>query len=402
MRIAITGLGSINALGIGVPAFDTGLRAGRCGIGGLTRFPGDGYRSTCAAEAPQPPLPAGMPPRLARRLSHTTRLALAAADEAWRAAGLDDGRACGVALGTTTGGMAEAEAGYADEAGADPHAAPLVTWLETPVAAATDAVAALISSRGPRLTISTACSSGANALAIAADWLRAGRAPAVLCGGAESLCRMTYSGFNALQALDAVPCRPFDRARAGLTLGEGAAMFVLEPWERAVARGAAILGELLGCGVSADAHHLTQPRPDAAGAIRAMERALADAGVPAAAIEYVNAHGTGTPLNDVAETRALHAVLGDRVATVPVSSTKSQVGHCLAAAGAIEALAALLAVRGGYLPPTVTLTEPDPACALDHVIGQSRAQPVRLVLSNSYGFGGNNTSLVLGAAPGAA
>lgn len=397
-RIAITGAGSINALGAGVEAFAAGLRAGRCGIGPLTRFAADGYRSACAAEAPPASLPGGIAPRTAARLSATVRLALVAAAEAWAGAGLGDGRDCGVVLGTTTGGMATTEESYRRRLAADGSPVPPASWLEAPVGVATDAVAALIGSRGPRLTVSTACSSGANALGIAADWIRAGRAGAVLCGGAESLCRMTYSGFNVLQALDRVPCRPFDRRRAGLSLGEGAALFVLEDWAAATARGAAILGELLGYGVSADAHHLTQPRADGAGAILAMRRALDDAGVRADEVDYINAHGTGTPLNDVAETRAIKAVLGPRATAVPVSSTKSQVGHCLAAAGAIEVLAALLALRGGFVPPTVNLREADPECDLDYVPGDSRPAALRTVVSNSYGFGGNNTSVVLRAA----
>jgi 3-oxoacyl-[acyl-carrier-protein] synthase II len=397
-RIAITGIGSINALGTGVEAFAEGLRGGRCGIGPPTRFASEGYRLTCVAEAPAPVVPAGVSRRTAQRLSLTARLALAAAAEAWDGAGLADGSACGVVLGTTTGGMASGEESYRQEVTGGGPCAPLASWLETPIAVATDAVAALIGSRGPRLTVSTACSSGANALGIAADWIRAGEAPAVLCGGAESLCRMTFSGFNVLQALDRVPCRPFDRDRAGLSLGEGAALFVLEDWAAAERRGARILGALLGYGVSADAYHLTQPRPDGAGAVLAMQRALDDAGLDAAAIDYVNAHGTGTPLNDVAETRAIKTVLGARAHAVPVSSTKSQVGHCLAAAGAIGALAALLALRGGFVPPTATLRAPDPECDLDYVPVRSRPAALRTVLSNSYGFGGNNTSLVLGAA----
>ena len=400
-RIAITGIGSINALGTGVAAFERGLREGHCGIGSLTRFATEGYRTACAAEAPMPVLPERVAGRTAQRLSHTARLALVAADEAWRSAGLEDGRAAGVVLGTTTGGMSGGEESYREESTVAGGRAPLAQWLETPVAVTTDAIAALIGSRGPRVTVSTACSSGANALGIAADWIRARQARAVVCGGAESLCRMTYSGFNVLQALDRVPCRPFDRERAGLSLGEGAAIFVLEDWALAERRGARILGELLGYGVSADAHHLTQPRPDGAGAILAMQRALADANIAAEAIDYVNAHGTGTPLNDAAETRAIKAVLGKRAYAVPVSSTKSQVGHCLAAAGAIEALAALLALRGGFVPPTATLREADPECDLDYVPRVSRPAALRTVLSNSYGFGGNNTSVVLRAAESA-
>jgi 3-oxoacyl-[acyl-carrier-protein] synthase II len=243
--------------------------------------------------------------------------------------------------------------------------------------------------------VSTACSSGANALGIAADWIRAGRSAVVLCGGTDSLCHMTYAGFNALQALDRVACRPFDRERAGLTLGEGAALFVLEAWERARQRGAPILAEFVSYGVSGDAHHLTQPRPDGTGAILAIRRALEEGGIAAEAIDYVNAHGTGTPLNDVMETRALKAVFGARAYALPISSTKSMIGHCLGAAGAIEALASVLALREGFVPPTATLEHPDPECDLDYVPKTSRSAALRTVLSNSYGFGGNNTSLIL-------
>jgi 3-oxoacyl-[acyl-carrier-protein] synthase II len=208
---------------------------------------------------------------------------------------------------------------------------------------------------------------------------------------------MTYSGFNVLQALDTVACRPFDRHRAGLTLGEGSAMFVLEDWERPHRRGA-VIAELVSYGVSADAHHLTQPRPDGQGAMLAMRRALQEGGVEQEEIDYINAHGTGTPLNDTAETKAIKAVFGAHAYQIPVTSTKSMVGHCLAAAGAIEALASVLAMRGNFVPPTATLEEADPECDLDYVPRASRPATLRTVLSNSYGFGGNNTSVILRAA----
>ncbi len=400
-RIAITGFGSINALGGDVAAFDAGLRAGRCGIGQLSLFAAEGFRSTCAAEVAALQAPASVPPALARRASRSALLALNAADEAWRMAGLGarDGATVGVVLGTSTGGMATGEMAYRRIVLHAARRPRLAHWLETPVSTPTDALAHAFGCAGPRLTVSTACSSSANALGIAADWIRGGRAETVLCGGTDSLCVMTFSGFNSLQALDRVPCRPFDRERAGLTLGEGAAMFVCESWEHAIGRGAPILAELVSYGVSADAHHVTQPRPDAAGAMMAMRRALAEGGVRADEVDYINAHGTGTPLNDVAETRAIKAVLGARAHAVPVSSTKSMVGHCLGAAGAIEALASVLALRGQFVPPTATLVHPDPECDLDYVPGHSRPAALHTVLSNSYGFGGNNTSLVLRGAP---
>lgn len=398
-RIAITGMGSVNALGSGVAAFERGLRAGTCAAGEVTLFPTDGCRSTIAAEVSALEAPAGIPPPIARRASRSSMLALVAADEAVRMAAADAGllASAGVVLGTTTGGTILGEESYRRTLLADARERRLSQWLEAPVSVVTDTVARVHGAYGPRLTVSTACSSGANAIGIAADWIRDGRAEVVLCGGTDSLCRMTFSGFNSLQALDRRPCRPFDRERAGLTLGEAGAVFVFEDWQRASDRGARVLGEFLGYGISADAHHLTQPRPDGEGASMAMRRALAEAGVAAEEIDYVNAHGTGTPQNDVAETRAIKAVLGSRAAAVPVSSTKSMIGHCLGAAGAIEALASLLAIRGGFLPPTANLENADPECDLDYVANASRPASLRTVLSNSYGFGGNNTSLVLRA-----
>jgi len=399
-RVAITGLGSINALGAGVRAFAAGLRAGRCAIGEVTLFPTDGYRSRMGAQVGEIPVPAGLPRTLVRRASRTGLLALVAAWEAWGMAGLPAPSAAeaGVVLGTTTGGMSLGEEALSRLVAADGRRDRLSDWLETPVFAPTDMLAAAFAPRGPRLTVSTACSSGANAMGIAADWIRAGRVKAVLCGASDSLCRMTFSGFNALQALDQRPCRPFDRGRAGLSLGEGAALFILEERQQALRRGARILAEFVACGASADAHHLTQPRSDGAGAVLAMRRALQLGGVAPESIDYINAHGTGTSLNDVAETRAVKVVFGAAASRIPVSSTKSMVGHCLGAAGAIEALTSVIAMREGFVPPTATLESPDPECDLDYVPGASRAASLRTVLSNSYGFGGNNTSILLRAA----
>lgn len=399
-RVAITGLGSINALGAGVPAFLDGLRAARCAIGPVTCFSTEGYRSTIAAEVRALTPPAWLARTTARRASRTDLLALTAAHEAIASAGLSGNgailREVGIVLGTTTGGMFDGEEYYRRLlAGSRPGRRSTVLGL--PVSACADLLATVLGCSGPRLTVSTACSSGANAIGIAAEWIRQGHARIVLCGGADSLCRMTYSGFNALQALDVVPCRPFDRHRAGLTLGEGAALFVLEDLGHARARNAMLHAEVRGYGNSADAYHITQGRPDGAGTRQAMRQALEDAAIGADSIDYVNAHGTGTPSNDLLETRALRAVLGPRADAVPVSSTKSMVGHCLAAAGAIEALASVLAIRHSFVPATATLETPDPECDLDYVPRVSRPHLVRTVMSNSYGFGGNNSSLVLGA-----
>jgi 3-oxoacyl-[acyl-carrier-protein] synthase II len=396
-RVAITGTGSVNALGVGVAALADGLRAARCAIGSVSLFDTSAYRTAFAAEVAALPVPPSIPRALARHASRSDLMALIAASEALASAGLDgEAAAAGIVVGATTGGILGSEE-YLRRRLFDEHPSKSAAILPMPISTSADMLARAYGCGGPRLTVSTACSSGGNALGLAADWIRRGRAEVVLCGGTDSLCRMTFSGFNALQALDSVPCRPFDRRRAGLSLGEGAAMFVLEDLERARARGAPGSAELLGYGISADAHHITQPRPDGAGALLAMQRALEDAGVSADAIDYVNAHGSATPLNDLIETRALKALLGRRAYQIPVSSTKSMVGHCLAAAGAIEALACVLAMRGGFVPPTATLEEPDPECDLDYVPGASRVYAAHTVMSNSYGFGGNNTSLVLRA-----
>jgi 3-oxoacyl-[acyl-carrier-protein] synthase II len=394
-RVAISGAGSVNALGMGVDAFARGLKDARCAIQRLSLFDPSPYRSPLAAEVRELPLPDWMPAAVRRHASRSDLFALIAAEEALSDAGLKaaDRRSVGVILGASTGGMFEGEECYRSLLG--DNEAGVKSLLGAPVFTSTDLLAQVFECYGPRLTVSTACSSGNNALGIAADWIRSGRAEVVLCGGVDSLCQMTFSGFNALQAVDTVPCRPFDRDRAGLTLGEGAAVFVLEDAERAGARGATPWAEFLGYGVSADAHHMTQPLPDGASALMAARRALRESGVGAEEIDYVNAHGTGTPLNDVAETRILKALLGEHVYRVPVSSTKSITGHCLAAAGAIEALACLIALRDSFVPATVNLETPDPECDLDYVPKVSRRHDVRTALSNSYGFGGNNTTIVL-------
>jgi 3-oxoacyl-[acyl-carrier-protein] synthase II len=226
-------------------------------------------------------------------------------------------------------------------------------------------------------------------------WIRSGAADVVIAGGTDALCRMTYTGFHALKALAPTPCQPFDRNRQGLTLGEGAAAVILESEEHARARGADVLGEVLGAGLSCDANHPTAPHPEGLGAKYALSSALADANVAPADIAYVNAHGTGTPQNDACESRALRAVFGERSASVPVSSTKGLLGHTLAAAGAVEAVATLLALNGGFVPPTLGLEDPDPECTLDLVQRSPRDLSFHLAASNSYGFGGNNCSLIL-------
>ena len=403
-RAVVTGIGSHNAFGAGVPAFLEGLRSGGCAIGPMTVFPTDGYRTRRAAVAPEVEagaLGALLGRRLAARVSRADRMALAAAREAWQAAGAASDPAeparFAVVVGGTTGGILEAEEGLRRRTSGEEPRLGLRRVIAMPVSSTADVLAAAFGAEGPRTTISTACSSSASAIGVAADLVRDGRADVVLAGGTEAHCRMTFAGFNALQALDPDVCRPFDRRRAGLSLGEGAAFLVVEDEARARRRGAEILGEVAGHGTSADAHHMTAPAPTGAGAVAAMRAALDDARVRPEEVDYVNAHGTGTPANDPIETRAVRAVFGERAARLPVSSTKSQVGHCLGAAGAVEIVATLLGMRHGFVPPTVHLDEPDPECDLDYVAREARAATIRVAISNSYGFGGNNTCVVLRA-----
>ena len=210
------------------------------------------------------------------------------------------------------------------------------------------------------------------------------------------MCRITYAAFNALKSVDEDVCRPFDRTRAGLSLGEAAAILVLEPLEAALARGAKIYGELLGYGVTCDSFHMTAPDEKASGAVRSMRAALADAGLGPADVDYINAHGTATPVNDVMETRAIREVFGKRAYDIPVSSTKSMHAHTLGAAGALEGIAGLLALSGGFIPPTVNFRERDPECDLDYVTEGARRADLQVVLSNSFAFGGNNTTVIFG------
>jgi 3-oxoacyl-[acyl-carrier-protein] synthase II len=390
-RVAITGLGAVTALGPDVAALERGLRAGTTGVVPCTLFDTQGFRTNLAAQAPEP-----TPPLDEERLANASRpdrFGLQAAYEAIAMAGLEPKALDRAALvfGTGTGGAGITEQ-YFRRAVKDenPPAGMLVPHQPASV---TDLVARFLGIHGPRTTIMTACSSSATALGYAADRIRLGHVTIALAGGAEGLCRLTYAGFNCLRATAPDHCRPFDAERKGLNLGEGAAVVVLEDAEHARARGATILGYLAGYGITADAHHMTAPRPDGDGAARAMLAALGDAGLPADAVGYINAHGTATPHNDAAETAAIKTVLGKRAPSVPVSSIKSMVGHTLGAAGAIEAVASVLTLARGFIPPTVNLRTPDPAFGLDYVPEGSRELEVDVVLSNSFAFGGNNTAL---------
>ncbi len=294
-------------------------------------------------------------------------------------------------MGTTSGGMTFGEEYYRSLQGhRTMRRAPRLIANYTPQKAIMDAQEAF-GLTAPCQVIANACASGTNAIGHAFECIRSGRYQRVLSGGYDAISELVFVGFDALQAATAEKCRPFDRARTGLVLGEGAAVLALENYEAAEARGAHILGEVIGYGLSTDNHHLTQPNPSGSGARQAMEMALASADLAPAAIDYINAHGTATPFNDAAEGKAI-SELFDRV---PVSSTKSMMGHSLGAAGAIEAVVSLLALRDQLLPPNINFREGDEALDLDIVANAARPASIRTVLSNSFGFGGTNASVIL-------
>ena len=398
-RVVVTGMGAITAAGPDVAALREALHGERTCIGDVTLFETDGLRTHIAGEV-RTMRASRLLPRVARaRASRSDRFALLATEEALAHGGLElpfaDPARIGVAIGSSTGGMLETESYYRARLAQERPRGLRKRLAAATVAAPTDLVAAALGTRGPRLSPSTACSSGAIALAMAASWIRAGRVDVAIAGGSDALARMTYTGFHALQALSSEPCRPFDRERRGLSLGEGAGIVILESEAHARARGARILAELAGAGLSCDASHPTAPHGEARGAVLALEAALRDAGASPSDIDYVNAHGTGTVQNDASETFALRRVLGATAGRVAVSSTKALIGHLLGAAGAVEAIVTVLAIEDGWAPPTLHLRHADPACDLDYVPNVGRRLAIAGALSNSYGFGGNNCSLVL-------
>jgi 3-oxoacyl-[acyl-carrier-protein] synthase II len=399
-QVAVTGLGAVTPFGGEVADLAAALLDGRCAVGPLTRFAYAG-RCALAAEVAGPvETPGGrLPAPTVRRLSRPDRFALVAAEQALAHAGLAAPAlaSAGVFVGATVGGMAESEEAYRRRHSGTDRRWRLSRLLGTPLSTTAAALAQAFGAHGPRATYSTACSSSALAIAEAASAVSSGRVSVALAAGTDALCRVTYAGFDALQALDPLGCRPFDRERGGLSLGEGAAALVLEDAEHARARGARIIARVLGHASSSDAHHVTAPDPEGRGVLAALHGALAAAALSPDAVDYVNAHGTGTRQNDEMEIRVLRAVFGRRLSRLPVSSTKSQVGHCLGAAGAIEAVVTILALDRGFLPPTATLRAPDPAWGdLDLVPVAGRRQAIEVAITSSYGFGGHNVTLVLG------
>jgi 3-oxoacyl-[acyl-carrier-protein] synthase II len=399
-RVAVTGLGIITAIGESLPAFEDGLFGGKCGIGPVSLFDATGFPCAVAAEIRNPNLKASFAPRETKRVSRCDLLGLIAAKEALLDSGLDldhcERSRVGVVVGGGAGGMLSWEKFRRASWSGQRRPRPSLVLASSPCTL-TDLLADRYGLHGFRSTICTACSSSATAIGYGLDLIRSGAQDLVITGGSESLSELTFAGFNALRLMDPDYCRPFDKNRRGLSLGEGAAILILEDHGRAQQRGVHIYAEVLGYALNADAFHMTSPDPEAAGMSKVMAKALDAAGVGPEALDYINAHGTATKINDQMETRAIKNVFGpQRARNLAVSSTKSSVGHCLGAAGAIEAVATILALSRQRVPPTIHWEEPDPDCDLDCVPNQSREQEVRIALSNSFAFGGNNTALVFG------
>jgi 3-oxoacyl-[acyl-carrier-protein] synthase II len=399
-RVAVTGLGAVCAVGATRDEVWRALVGGRCGIGEVSLFETAGYRSRLAAEIPGP-VTGGFTPLERRRLSRSDRVAIVAATEALDDAGLlesgVDPRRVGVLFGSGTADLLRGEEYFAElRAGGTRRARPSKVFnhfSSTPV----DAVGERFGLLGMRACPVAACSSSTIAIGCAADAVADGLLDAAVCGGSDVLCRLTFSGFNALRLVDPRPCRPFDAGRNGMNIGEAGAVLVLEEMARARKRGARIYAELAGYGLTCEAYHPTAPEPDGRALAETLLAALRGARIDADAVDHVNAHGTGTLHNDRAEARGLHRVFGERARRIPVTSIKSMVGHCLGAAGGIEAVALALSVATGVVPPTIHHERTDPDCDLDVVANAARETPVRCGISTSLAFGGNNAALVMRA-----
>lgn len=405
-RAVITGLGAVTPLGIGKVEFWRGLKEGRSGVRRVDDIVNlEGIAAKIGAPVVGFDPLDYMDKKRARRLGRSTQLAMAATRLALQDAHLDlereDKTRVGVLIGTGIGNIEVLVENHLTLLRQGPHrVSPFFVPMFMPNAAAGE-ISIEWGLGGPNYGIVSACASSNHALGVAADFVRLGYAEVMLAGGAESvLLALTFAGFDQARALSRRndepqrASRPFDAERDGFVVGEGAGLIILESLEHARARGAHIYGELAGHGMTADAHHITAPAPDGLGPKRAMEMALQRAAVSTDQVDYINAHGTSTVLGDAAETQAIKMLFGERAYKIPVSSTKSQIGHLLGGAGAVEAVATFMALEEGILPPTINYEHPDPRCDLDYVPNEARPAKVQIALSNSFGFGGHNSALL--------
>jgi 3-oxoacyl-[acyl-carrier-protein] synthase II len=406
-RVVITGLGAVTPVGNDVPAMWSNLLAGKGGAGPITLFDATAFKTKFACEVKDFDAGTLIGKKDARRMDRFTQLAVVAAQQALRDSALsvnvDNTARIGVYIGSGIGGIGtmEAELRQLILKGPD-RVSPFLVPMMLPDTASGQ-VAIQFGLRGPNMAIVTACASGNNAIGEATECIRRGAADVMITGGAEAgVTPLAVAGFNSMTAISTrneapeIASRPFDKERDGFVIGEGAGILVLEELGHALARGAKIYGEVLGYGATADAYHITAPEENGAGAVRAMQAALRQASLQPDQIDYINAHGTSTPLNDKSETQAIKTVFGEAAYRIPISSIKSMTGHLLGAGGAVEAVTCAKVLTAGMIPPTINYEHPDPACDLDYVPNTARAAAIKTIMSNSFGFGGHNAVLIFG------
>ena len=406
-RVDITGMGVVSPIGNTLETFWRSIQAGESGAGPITRFDPTGFVTTYAAEVKDFDPKVRIDRQAARKMDRFSQFSVYAALEAWEKAGLHnasvDPDRVGIVLGNGIGGFETTEESmhYLFEKGPERVPPMTIPKLITNIGPAN--IAITLGVHGPVYTVATACASGTDAIGMAMQHIRAGLCDVIVTGGVEaSITKLGVAGFNVIQARSSGfahdpkrASRPFDKDRDGFVLAEGAGILILESLEHAQARGATIWAEVAGAGMTCDANHLTAPHPEGVGAAKAMSMAIRDAGLQPEDIDYVNAHGTSTPINDPTETKAIKLALGEHAYKTAVSSTKSMTGHCVGAAGGVEAIVCAMAVHDNFLPATINLDEPDPACDLDYVPNKGRKSRVRAAMSNSLGFGGHNGVVVL-------
>src|SRR4030043_608354 len=396
-RVVITGLGVVSAVGNNLPDFWNSLVEGKDGTKEISVFGPSAYRTRIAAEVSHLDPKTQFSKKEIRRLSRFDQFGLMSFREAWKSAGFDqdsqDKEKAGVGLGAGSGGILSVEKYFKDFYQGRKKSSPSLLTSYS-LATTTDHIAIESGLKGPRTTTATVCSSSSASLGVAFEMIQMGLADVMVTGGSDSLCEVSYSGFSSLKLVDPESCKPFDKRRQGLVIGEGAGILILEELEQALKRKAPIQSEFLGYGICADAYHLPSPEPNGEGVERVIRIALAYAGVSSEEVSTINAHGTATPFNDIAETRGIKRVFGERAKEIPISGIKSMVGHCLGSAGGIEAVATVLTIKNGVIPPTIHYEVPDPHCDLNYTPNHSIKRDVGIAISNSFAFGGNNVCLV--------
>jgi len=404
-RVVVTGMGLVIPTGIGVETAWKNVCEGKSGIGLLTRFDTNGFETKIAAEVKNFNPELYIDKKEIKKMDLFIHYAIAATQEALKDAQLaitpENSEQIGVIVGTGLGGLPSIEKYHKIllEKGPGRISPFFIPMLIANLASGQ--IAIQFGPKGPNTCVVTACATGAHCIGDAFRAIVYGDAEAMICGGTEAnITPLTIGGFNSMKAISTrndepeKACRPFEKNRDGFVVAEGAGIIILEELQSALRREARIYGELIGYGYTGDAYHITAPSPDGDGAVRCMRMAIKDAGLTPAEVDYINAHGTSTPLNDLTETIAIKTVFGDHAQKIPISATKSMTGHLLGAAGSTEAIFTILAIQDGILPPTINYEEPDPQCDLDYVPNVARRKPLKVAMSNAFGFGGTNATLV--------